>query len=114
MESATLLDVDGDQPGYYHHKHGDEPGKFPQCDGKHDEADELHADGCCRQCKETSTYAHELQRLLQPFENGIALRIHCHVCIFDVVYLKNNGNASDNAMKATQPPMVSMMVFLTS
>jgi hypothetical protein len=40
METATLLDVDGDQSGYYHHKHGDEPGKFPQCDGEHDEADE--------------------------------------------------------------------------
>lgn len=31
-----------------------------------------------------------------------------------VDYLKKSGSASDMAMKATQPPMVSMMVFFTS
>lgn len=31
-----------------------------------------------------------------------------------VDYLKKSGSASDMAMKATQPPMVNMMVFFTS
>ena len=31
-----------------------------------------------------------------------------------VSYLKNIGSASDIAINATQPPMVSMIVFFTS
>lgn len=31
-----------------------------------------------------------------------------------MIYVKKSGKASDNAMNAIQPPMVSMMVFFKS
>ena len=102
-----------DQSCHSHHQHGDEPGEFSQNNGEHDEADERHADRRSRQCEEAATDAHELQRLLQTFENGITLLIHRHASVCGY-YLKNKGRASDSAMNAIHPPMVSMMVFFTS
>ena len=34
VETATLLDVNGDQSDHCHHQHGDEPGKLSQSDEK--------------------------------------------------------------------------------
>lgn len=41
VETATLLDVNGDQSDHCHHQHGDEPGKLSQSDG---ETDKTHED----------------------------------------------------------------------
>lgn len=78
VETATLLDVNGNQSDHCHHQHGDEPGKLSQSDGEADETYERHTDGRCCQCQKTAAYAHELQRFLQAFENGITLLIHRH------------------------------------
>ena len=40
VETATLLDVNGDQSDHCHHQHGDEPGKLSQSDGETDKTHE--------------------------------------------------------------------------
>ena len=75
--------------------------------------------------KESASDAHELQRFLyalvyrkEIFHRMLKFgRSQTHgqmVRLPPVSYLKKSGSASDMAMKATQPPMVSMMVFFTS
>ena len=64
VQTTALLDVDSHQSGNSQNKHGDEPGQLAECNGEHDETHERHTNGCCRKCKESSTYAHKLQRFL--------------------------------------------------
>ncbi len=40
VETATLLDVNGNQSDHCHHQHGDEPGKLSQSDGETDKTHE--------------------------------------------------------------------------
>ena len=82
MQSAPLLDKDGDQTRQCHHQHGDESGKLAQNNGEADKADKRHTDCPSSQCQETPSDAHKLQRLLQSLEYRIAFVIHRHTVYF--------------------------------
>ncbi|EJX07691.1 hypothetical protein EVA_04200 [gut metagenome] len=117
MESAPLFDIDGNQSCQGHHQHGDESGKLSQDNGEADKTHKRNTDGGCCERQKTTSNAHKFQRFLQAFENGITFLIHRHnsgYFIDSSFYLKNSGNASDRAINAIHPPMVSMIVFFTS
>lgn len=42
------------------------------------------------------------------------IRVTSAIHTYTIDYVKNNGNASDKAMNAIQPPIVIIMVFFTS
>lgn len=58
-------------------------------------------------CKVSSTDTHKFIWFLQAFENRETAFLHNS-------YPKNDGRASAKHTKATQPPIVSIQVFLTS
>ena len=82
VKPSALFDIDCHKSCHGQHKHGDEAGELAERDREYYEAYERHSYGTCGQSKETSTYAHELQRLLKPLENRIAVFVHRHVCLF--------------------------------
>lgn len=125
VKPIALPDVDGSQSDKGKDNHGDEARQFTQDDGKEKEAEEGHTDGNGGKGQEAASDTHELQRFLYALVYRIEIfhrtlkfgRSQTHgqmVRLPPVDYLKKSGSASDMAMKATQPPMVSMMVFFTS
>jgi len=71
VESAALLDVDGQQPGEGDGHHGGEPHYLAHEDGEDDEPHEGEADGPCGIGEESPPDAHELQRFLESLEYWI-------------------------------------------
>lgn len=120
VKPIALPDVDGSQSDKGKDNHGDEASQLTQDNGEEDKAEEGHADGNCGKGQEAASDTHELQRFLYALVYRIEIfhrtlkfgRSQTHGQMVD--YLKKSGSASDMAMKATQPPMVSMMVFFTS
>ena len=125
VKSIALPDIDSGQSDKGKDYHSYEARQLAQDDGEEDKTEEGHADGYGSKGQESASDAHELQRFLyalvyrkEIFHRMLKFgRSQTHgqmVRLPPVSYLKKSGSASDMAMKATQPPMVSMMVFFTS
>ena len=125
VKPVALPYVDGGQSDKGKDYHSYKPRQLTQDDGEKDEAEKRHTDGDGSKGQKPTSDTHELQRFLyafvyriEIFHRSIKLRwkpdTKLMVRLPPVDYLKKSGSASDIAIKATQPPMVSMMVFFTS
>jgi hypothetical protein len=77
MKARLLFQVDGSEADGCHDDHGDEPCELAHQDGEDDIAEEADADSTGSVGQEPPSDAHELQGLLEAFENWIA--VECHV-----------------------------------
>ena len=88
VQSAALLDVDGDDSHGGEADHDDEADKLAEEDGGQQEAEEAQADGSGGIGQEPAPYAHELQWLLESLENRYAVEIDVHLAnvLFRIIF----------------------------
>lgn len=81
VQSAALLDVDGDDSHGGEADHDDEAHEFAEEDGGQQEAKEAQADGSSGIGQEPAANAHELQWLLESLEDRDAVEIDVHYLV---------------------------------
>ena len=81
VQSAALLDVDGDDFHGGEADHDDEADKLAEEDGEQQEAEEAQADGSGGVGQEPAADAHELQWLLESLEDRDAVEIDVHYLV---------------------------------
>ena len=81
VQSAALLDVDGDDSHGGEADHDDEADKLAEEDGGQQEAEEAQADGSGGIGQEPAADAHELQWLLESLEDRDAVEIDVHYLV---------------------------------
>ena len=88
VQSAALLDVDGDDSHGGEADHDYEAHEFAEEDGGQQEAEEAQADGSGGIGQEPAPYAHELQWLLESLENRYAVEIDVHLAnvLFRIIF----------------------------
>jgi len=87
VQSAALLDVDGDDSHGGETDHDDEADKLAEEDGGQQEAEEAQADGSGSIGQEPAADAHELQWLLESLEDWDTIEIDVHYLI---ILLRNS------------------------
>ena len=78
MQSASLLDIDRNQPGNGNDQHSNETCQLPHDDGEYDESYEGKSDCSCCEGQESSTNPHEFKRFLKSLENRVAHIVDFH------------------------------------
>ena len=88
VQSAALLDVDGDDSHSGETDHDDEAHELAEEDGRQQEAKEAEADGSSGIGQEPAADAHELQWLLESLENRYAVEIDVHLAdvLFKIIF----------------------------
>jgi hypothetical protein len=81
VQSAALLDVDGDDSHGGEADHDYEAHEFAEEDGGQQEAEEAQADGSGGIGQEPAADAHELQWLLESLEDLDAVEIDVHYLV---------------------------------
>lgn len=81
VQSAALLDVDGDDSYGGEADHDDESDKLAEEDGGQQETEEAHTDGSGGVGQEPAADAHELQWLLESLEDRDAVEIDVHYLV---------------------------------
>ena len=88
VQSAALLDVDGDDSHGGEADHDDEAHELAKEDGRQQESKEADADGSGGVGQEPAPYAHELQWFLESLENRYAVEIDVHLAnvLFRIIF----------------------------
>ena len=81
VQSAALLDIDGDDSHGGEADHDNEADKLAEEDGGQQEAEEAQADGSGGIGQEPAADAHELQWLLESLEDRDAVEIDVHYLV---------------------------------
>ena len=81
VQSAALLDVDGDDSHGGEADHDDEADELAEEDGGQQEAEETQADGSGSIGQEPAADAHELQWFLESLEDRDAVEIDVHYLV---------------------------------
>ena len=81
VQSAALLDIDGDDSHGGEADHDNEADKLAEEDGGQQEAEEAQADGSGGIGQEPAADAHELQWLLESLEDLDAVEIDVHYLV---------------------------------
>ena len=89
VQSAALLDVDGDDSHGGEADHDYEAHEFAEEDGGQQEAEEAQADGSGGIGQEPAADAHELQWLLESLENRDAVEIDVDLAdvLFRIIFM---------------------------
>ena len=117
VQSAALLDVDGDDSHGGEADHDDEANELAEEDGGQQEAEEAQADGSGGIGQEPAADAHELQWLLESLEDRDAVEIDVHYLVVLLRYYFTLYIVFDRVFRVKRCPtprlrLVGLLVLL--